>query len=201
MTEQLDAWKGDFGKEYTERNMVDWRRRVPAFRQMVGGRSPRQVLEVGCNRGHNLVALSEVMGTGVEFVGVEPNEHARQLGVDLGIQVVPGDIFALPFPGGRFELVFTAGVLIHLSALDVPRALAELYRCSRRYLLAVEYYAAEETIISYRGSDKLLWKRDFLKCYQELFPGLKLLDSGVLDEPGVWDNCTWWLLEKSEEAP
>lgn len=201
MTEQLDVWKGDFGTGYTDRNQLDWRRRVPAFRRMVEGLALGRVLEVGCNRGHNLVALREVLGPRTELVGVEPNPHARELAQATGAaQAVAGDIYRLPFPDGDFDLVFTAGVLIHLALADLPRALAELHRCSRRYLLAVEYYAAEETTIPYRGSDSLLWKRDFLKHYQTAFPDLKLLASGLWNEAGVWDDCTWWLLEKPGRA-
>jgi pseudaminic acid biosynthesis-associated methylase len=198
MTEQLDAWKGDFGKGYTDRNRLDWRRRVPAFRRMVEGLELRRVLEVGCNRGHNLAALRDVLGTGVQLVGVEPNPYARER-AEAG-DIVDGDIFKLPFPDGDFDLVFTAGVLIHIALNDLPAAMAELYRCSRRYLLAVEYFAPEETTIHYRGSDHLLWKRDFLKHYQARFPDLKLLGTGHWNEPGVWDDCTWWLLEKQGRA-
>jgi hypothetical protein len=101
MTEQLDVWKSDFGKGYTERNQVDWRRRVPAFRAMLGGLPLRHVLEVGCNRGHNLVTLREVLGPDVELTGVEPNEYARQLASESGVKAVAGSIFQLPFPDGR----------------------------------------------------------------------------------------------------
>lgn len=196
MTEQLDAWKGDFGTAYTDRNQVDWRKRVPAFREIASGLSLKRVLEGGCNRGHNLIALREALGPAVEVVGVEPNEHARGLATAAGVHAVAGDLLALPFAAGEFDLTFTAGVLIHLAAADLPRAIAELHRCSRRYVLAIEYYAPEDTTVTYRGSDSLLWKRDFLAHYRRAFPDLKLAASGKLNEAGVWDDCTWWLLEK-----
>jgi spore coat polysaccharide biosynthesis protein SpsF len=196
MTQQLLAWKGAFGTAYTDRNRMDYRLRVPGFRRMVGELALRRVLEVGCNSGHNLRALGEVLGPEAEIVGVEPNDYARQVAAAEGTRVVEGSVFQLPFEDGYFDLVFTAGVLIHLATEDLPAALKELYRCSRRYLLAVEYFAEQETMITYRGWDNLLWKRDFLGHYRRQFPDLTLVDTGTLNEPQVWDDCTWWLLDK-----
>jgi hypothetical protein len=48
-TVQLQAWQGEFGRAYTEHNVADWRRRLPAFRHMLEGLDLRRVLEVGCN--------------------------------------------------------------------------------------------------------------------------------------------------------
>ena len=64
MTHQLGVWKGEFGKAYTDRNVIDWHTRFPAFQQMLDGLPIKRVLEVGCNRGHNLAALVEVLGGG-----------------------------------------------------------------------------------------------------------------------------------------
>ena len=62
MTDQLEVWQGEFGVAYTDRNLVDWRLRLPAFRQMLDGLSLQRIVEVGCNRGHNLVLLTELLG-------------------------------------------------------------------------------------------------------------------------------------------
>jgi len=62
MAYQLEVWEGEFGKAYTDRNVIDWRTRLPAFQQMLGGLPIKRVLEVGCNRGHNLVCLAELLG-------------------------------------------------------------------------------------------------------------------------------------------
>ena len=194
MTQQLAAWSGEFGKQYTDRNQVDWRTMVPFFRSMIDGLSLSRVLEVGCNRGHNLVALREILGKEVELIGVEPGPYARELARVAGVDARDGDAFGLPFPDGYFDLVFTAGLLIHVALKDLPRAMREVHRCSRRSVLAVEYFSEEETIIPYRGHQSLLWKRDFLQHYQTLFPDLTLVRQGYFEE---WDRSTWWLLEKS----
>jgi pseudaminic acid biosynthesis-associated methylase len=187
-------WSGDFGEQYTDRNLVDWRTVVPFLRPMVEGLSLGRVLEVGCNRGHNLVALREVLGEGPELIGIEPNPHAREIARAAGVDARAADAFGLPFPDGHFDLVFTAGVLIHVSLDDLPRAMREIHRCSRRYVLALEYFSEVETVIPYRGHRDLLWKRDFLRHYQTLFPDLTLVRQGYAEE---WDRSTWWLLEKT----
>ena len=85
---------------------------------------------------------------------------------------------------------------IHVSLKDLPSALSEIHRVSRRYIVAMEYFAEEETVIPYRGSEDLLWKRNFLKHYQTQFPDLKLVATGFLGIEEGWDRQTWWLLEK-----
>jgi pseudaminic acid biosynthesis-associated methylase len=198
MREQLEQWTGEFGRAYTERNVFDWKLRVPAFRKMVEGLSLAGVLEVGCNRGFNLLALREVLGDGPEFVGIEPNAEAVAIARAAApkITALQGAAYDLPFKDASFDLGFTSGVLIHIPARDLPRALAEIHRVSRRYVLAVECFAATETVVPYRGSTELMWKRDFLAAYQAQFPGLKLIGHGFWGAEYWFDDAHWWLLEK-----
>lgn len=169
---------------------------------MLEGLALSRVLEVGCNRGHNLVTVSEILGSAAEVVGVEPNRRALALAQQTGRQVtaVHGHIFDLPFADGAFDLVFTAGVLIHVSLEDLAAALREIHRVSHRYILAVEYFAAEETALEYRGRRDLLWKRDFLGHYERQFPTLRLLRHGYWGPEDGFDHTHWWLLEKAGEG-
>jgi pseudaminic acid biosynthesis-associated methylase len=202
MTEQLNAWKGQFGQDYTDRNVIDWRSREPAFRHMVGDLPIHRTLEVGCNRGHNLVALSHVFPESREVVGVEPNPHALEIARSASnkVGVLDGSIFDLPFKDSFFDLVFTAGVLIHVSPGELSAAMCEIYRVSRRYLLTVEYFSEEEQVIQYRGHGDLLWKRNFLRLYQSQFPNLRLIRSGFWDVDNGFDRATWWLLERQDKT-
>jgi pseudaminic acid biosynthesis-associated methylase len=193
MLEQLEKWQGPFGQAYTDRNIVDWRTVLPYFREILEGLPVGRMLEVGCNRGHNLVALRELLGKQAEVAGVEPNPHARALASSTGERVIAANIYGLPFPDAHFDLVITAGVLIHVPLEQLPAAMKEVYRCSKRFIVAVEYYAPQETAIKYHGMDNLLWKRDFLSHYLRLFPDLRLARSGYREE---WDRSSWWLLEK-----
>lgn len=202
VSSQLRAWEGEFGTAYTDRNVPDWRRRLPAFQRMLEGLAPSRVLEVGCNRGHNLVTVAELLGPAVEVVGVEPNPHALELARQAGPRVtaVHGDVFDLPFRDGAFDLVFTVGVLIHVSLEDLAAALRGIHRVSRRFILAVEYFAAEETTIEYRGRRDLLWKRDFLGHYERQFPALRAVRHGYWGPEDGFDRTHWWLLEKPGEG-
>lgn len=199
MTRQLNAWEGEFGTAYTERNVVDWQQRLPAFRQMLDGLSLPRVLEVGCNRGHNLVLLAELLGESCDIVGVEPNRHALKLArlATPEVGVLHGNAFDLPFKDSSVDLVFTAGVLIHIDPAELPAALAELHRVSRRYILCIEYFAEEETPVTYRGQEGLLWKRDFLGCFQVQFPGIELIRHGYWGPDSGFDRTHWWLMEKA----
>lgn len=195
---QLRVWEGEFGKAYTDRNVVDWEKRVDGFRQMVGALPIHRVLEVGCNRGHNLRALLEILGAGAELVGVEPNEYALEIArsVSNKITVLPATAQDLPFQDGEFDLTFTAGVLIHVALPDLGEVMREMARVSRRYILAVEYFAEQETVISYRGHNDLLWKRNFLQHYRDNVPGLRVIGSGHVGQEAGFDNAHWWLLGK-----
>jgi pseudaminic acid biosynthesis-associated methylase len=198
MTQQLLAWEGDFGVAYTERNLVDWQVRLPAFQQMLDGLDLQRVLEVGCNRGHNLKVLVELLGQGCDVVGVEPNRYALELARQATAKagVLHGNIFDLPFKDSYFDMVLTAGVLIHVAPADLPAALAELHRVSRRYLLLIEYFAHQEEAIRYRDQDGLLWKRDFLRAFLDQFPHLSLVQQGYWGVDSGFDRTHWWLLEK-----
>jgi len=198
-TEQLGAWSGEFGKQYTERNQISWEARKPHFEGIIKGLSLDSVLEVGCNRGHNLVALQSIVGEGTALVGIEPNAYALGLAraSTSAVGFLSGTALDLPFKDGVFDLVFTCGVLIHIALADLPKAMAEIHRVSRRYVLAVEYFAEQETPIRYRGNENLLWKRDFAKHYLTQFPDLTVVRTGYLPE---FDRCHWWLFEKTGAA-
>jgi pseudaminic acid biosynthesis-associated methylase len=196
-TSQLDAWCGDFGKAYTDRNVEDPAALVRYFREMLGGLELGRILEIGCNRGHNLVALEELFPEAL-VAGVEPNSYALGIARRSGkrLSTLQGDLFDIPFKDGFFDLVLTRGVLIHVALADLPDALNEIWRVSRRYILCAEYFAEQETVIPYRGHDDLLWKRDFRRHYLERFPGLKVVRSGYSER----DRAHWWAFEKAEAA-
>jgi pseudaminic acid biosynthesis-associated methylase len=195
-TDQLELWKSSFGAEYTDRNDCEKLERVAAWREMVTGLALDRILEVGCNVGWNLSYLSRVGSYGL--YGVEPQTYAASKARARLAEacIAQADAFDLPFKNGYFDLAFTCGVLIHISAEDLPRALGELYRVSRRYLLCVEYDSAKEVAIPYRGNDRALWKRDHRAAWLSAFPDLRVVRSGFWDRQVEFDDCTWCLFEK-----
>jgi pseudaminic acid biosynthesis-associated methylase len=196
LTNPLEAWRGAFGTAYTERNVVDWRARVSGFRQALEGLEIRSALEVGCNRGHNVMALRDVFGESVRLEAVEPNEHARRIAAAAGVFALPGEAGRLPFGAREFDLVFTVGVLIHIATPDLPDALREIARVAGRYILAAEYFSERDIEIPYRGREGLLWKRDFGAWYERCCAPFRIEREGFLARDEGFDDLNWWLLAR-----
>lgn len=195
-TKQLEAWKSEFGNQYTERNTYNPDTRVAAFREMLKGTNVKKVLEVGSNIGNNLVSISK---TGeYQLIGIEPNLFAVRKGRTRSnlISIIEGNGFSIPFVDAYFDLVFTCGVLIHIANEEIPKVVNEMYRLSNRYILVIEYFAEKDTEIEYRGKKGLLFKRDFKKKFLELKPDLKCIREGFWGKNDGFDDCTWWLFEK-----
>lgn len=189
---QLNRWKDSFGDEYTRRNVIDWRARVPIFERIMGGLEIDSVLEVGCNRGHNLLAIYDIIGDRTIY-GIEPNRYARSLAQREGLDVIDGSVCDIPFKDGYFDLVFTYGVLIHVPEHLLPCALNELYTVSGQYILLAEYFSEEDELIHYRGYNDMLWKRNFPKWFlSQNFPRVDLIRSGFEIE----ERIDWWVFKK-----
>ena len=196
---RLEAlWSGTFGDEYLARNANAGEGRGPFWADLLGRIQVRTVLEVGCNVGGNLRWLAPVLGPehvyGVDINLAALEEIRRRL---PGINTIVSPARELPFRDRWFDLVFTAGVLIHQPPATVARVMGEVVRTAGRYVLAIEYFAAEPEEIPYRGERGALFRRDYGRLYLDAFPELQLLDQGRLGRDAGWDDVTWWLLERS----
>jgi pseudaminic acid biosynthesis-associated methylase len=187
-------WEGDFGNNYTIGNPVDWVRRVLPFANIVGPLKPDSILEVGCNRGHNLMSLSKVTPESCQIAGVEPNAFALEVAQTSKLKVVKGNAFSIPFRDGQFNLVMTSAVLSHIHTSHLLYALREIYRVSNQYILAIEYYSPSEEEVEYRG--KGLWRRNYYQSYLEYIPTLTLVKEGFLGHTDGFDDLNFWVLAK-----
>jgi hypothetical protein len=103
----------------------------------------------------------------------------------------------LPFGDGAFDLVFTAGVLIHQSREALPTVIDEIVRVAQRHVLCAEYYAEELVEVPYRGHDGALFKEDYGRRYVERHPELTQIEHGFLPaSEGTWDDVTYWTFNK-----
>jgi len=208
-TAQSGIWKGDFGREYTDRNTFDtaaldqlYRKNYGVTRQQINGTFLSDItkgasfLEVGCNTGNQLLLLQQMGYENLSGVELQPYAleiaHRRLPGVELKL----GSALSLPYTDSQFDVVFTSGVLIHISPEDVPRAMGEIYRCSRTYIWGMEYYSSETTEVKYRGHEGLLWKMDYARLYVERFPDLELLKEQRLPYVENANVDTVFLLKK-----
>lgn len=197
-TSQLELWKSAFGREYTDRNEGERPERVSSWRRLLGDVTPKRVCEVGCNVGWNLEYLRRLGAE--ELYGVEPLTYAvsRARARNPMFNVLQGTAFDLPFRDNFFDLAFTSGVLIHIASDAIDNALDEIYRVSRKYIVAIEYGSAkqEDTEVLYRGKQAALWKRDHGAVWQRRYPELKLVRTIELGVADGYDDCTANLFEK-----
>ena len=191
MTMQLDTWRGAFGAEYTNRQEDNLDARRDMWREI--GVNPDNMLEVGANKGLNLLAYPY----SANLFGLEPNAEAREEMRNADINIVRGSAAKISAKPGAFNLVFTCGVLIHIPPAELFKSCSEIVRVSNRFVLAIEYFSAEPEMKNYQGRNGMMWKRDFGKFYLDNFD-LRVVDHGFFwKETSGLDNLTWTLMEKS----
>ena len=186
----VDLWAGDFGNDYLRRNQVDWQLRCDFWKMIIRITGARSVFEMGANAGWNLSAIRREYPD-VTVIGNDVNTEACQQAQQAGIPVLNKLDFTTHVPG-RYELVFTAGVLIHIEPEHLREVMTALVAKSYRWVVAIEYDADTETQVEYRGHKDKCWKRPYGEIYQEM--GLLCREVG---NAGVgFDRCTYFLLEK-----
>ena len=90
------------------------------------------------------------------------------------------------------------GVLIHQPDETLEKVMSEMVRVARRYVFCGEYYDRETVEVPYRGQPGALFRRDYGRMFEELFPyELSRVREGYLGEEDGWDRTTWWLFERS----
>jgi pseudaminic acid biosynthesis-associated methylase len=209
-TVQGETWEKDFGASYTDRNpqSVEGLEALHAkdygvSRQVMNeeflcalDRGTR-ILEVGANIGLQLEMLRRMGFT--DILGIDINDHAIQQvkKIHPDVTVIKGNALDLPFKDGWFDLSYTSGVLIHIAPDDLPKAMDEIVRVSKRYVWGFEYFAPTPTNIPYHGRTDLLWKRDFAAAYLERFPGMKLVMEKKYPMIGSENVTQMFLLEKA----
>jgi len=186
-------WAGAFGKEYTQRNRVKWSQRVPFWQGILEAMSlwPHNILEVGCNAGWNLNAIRHC-DPEINLVGVDVCQDAIIEAEEAGHECYLLGANQIDTLDEKFDLVFTAGVLIHVAPDNLDQVMDSIIAASQRYVLAVEYASPVEEAVHYRGHDDKLWRRPFGVLYEN--KGLTVVDSGGAG-PG-FDACTYWLMRK-----
>jgi pseudaminic acid biosynthesis-associated methylase len=212
-TGQIERWTSEFGREYTDRNLLTtdelnslWKNNYGVTREQLNERFlsgvPRnaRILEVGCNVGNQLLMLQR-MGFqslyGVEVQGYATEGASRRL---PGAQITQATAFDIPYPGDYFDLVFTSGVLIHIAPDDLLRAAKEIHRCARTYIWGLEYHSPDIVEIDYRGEESLLWKMDYPAFYLKNFADLELVQLEHLPYLGSTNVDCMFLLRKKNVA-
>jgi len=208
-TTQETNWAGGFGDRYTYRSPTNITWVDDLYKEIYGigidelyndffeglDRSIK-VLEVGSNVGTQLIYFQEKGFK--KLYGIEINPKTVEMAKSLvrGINFIQGSALDIPFKDGYFDLVFTAGVLIHISPENIEKALKEIYRCSQKYIFGLEYYNERYIEIPYRGERNMLWKANFPKLYLNFFKNLKIVKEKKLKYLTNGNVDVIYLLEK-----
>ena len=194
-TRQENAWSGEFGRGYTDRNMMSPDEvdrlyvhnygisRTALNKEFLGGvvEKNNKILEVGCNIGNQLLLLKKMDYN--DLWGIELQDYAVEIArkrID-GINIVKGSAFDTPFKDNYFDVVFTSGLLIHISPDDIEKVLDEMYRCTNSYIWGFEYYTPNGyQMVNYREKNNLLWKTDFSRLFLDRFSDLELVRKRVI---------------------
>ena len=202
-TPQEEFWAGEFGNDYTERNAeARWIASNTALftRILARTRGICSVLELGANRGLNLLALKQLLPE-ASFAGVEINHQAAaELERQGFISVHHSSILDFT-PAATSSLVLIKGVLIHLNPDVLDQVYDLIVKASARYICVAEYYNPTPVAISYRGHADRLFKRDFAGELLAKHPSVQLIDYGFAyhgDPNFPQDDLTWFLMEKSK---
>lgn len=201
-TEQEYFWGGTFGDEYTIRNNSDYMisSNTALFSQIITNtKGIKNVLEIGSNRGLNLLALSRLLPD-MKMTAVEINKKAAdECALIPNVEVINCSVFDYNVQELKYDLSFTKGVLIHIAPEKLEDVYDKLYRSSRRYVMVAEYYNPTPIEVLYRGNEGKLYKRDFAGEMMKKYDDLSLVNYGFVyhgDNNFACDDITWFLMEK-----
>jgi pseudaminic acid biosynthesis-associated methylase len=205
-TEQEKFWAGEFGTEYSDRNVganilaSNIALFADIFKRTLKLNS---VIEFGANIGLNLRAL-DLLYPGQEQVAVEINEAAAK---KINDALPNSKIFNLAIsdfdPGmlsnGPCDLALIKGVLIHINPDQLKMVYKKLYESTNKFILICEYYNPKPDTVSYRGHSDKLFRRDFAGEMLDIYSDLKLVNYGFAyhrDASFPQDDLTWFLIER-----
>ncbi len=152
LTHQRRTWEEEFGEGYLERNVYNplelnrfYQNRFGYTKDQLNDEflkdipKDAKILEVGTNIGNQLFHLQSQGFT--NLYGIEIQDRAINYAKHRtdNLNIIKGDALNIPFKDGFFDVVFTHGVLIHISPDNIQQALKEIYRVSNQYIWGLEY--------------------------------------------------------------
>jgi SAM-dependent methyltransferase len=133
----------DDWREESNRYELDTRRRIEARNpQLIKDVfEPRHVLDVGCGPGFLMLFLHEL---GIDVQGVDFAEASKTLAPkEIRDRIAIGEVTDERFADRAFDLVICREVMEHLSVLQVRRTVAQICRCSSRFVYVTTRYHPE----------------------------------------------------------
>jgi pseudaminic acid biosynthesis-associated methylase len=166
--EQTKFWKGQFGNDYTARNINLVENNYQMFKRIFYNDDYNftceidSICEFGAGSGQNIQALQRIFPDAI-YGAVEINDIAY---IELN-KIIEGtfkqSILDYDVNCGIYDLVLSKGLLIHIHPDNIEKAFDVLYNASNKYILLCEYYSPVRREILYRGEHNKLWAFDFLR--------------------------------------
>ena len=149
----------------------DGRRRFLA--EKIVSTKPKSVLEIGCFGGYNLRHINS-LDPSIELTGFDINEKALDYAKKKlpSLNAVNGSIYDLAdyFRENCFDVVFTAGVLIHIPCLSkdstsfIKRVVGNIIKVSSNFVFHAEHHGPEYMKIPTKG---MRYIHDFNDLYKD----------------------------------
>lgn len=202
----VDFWKGEFGDSYVGRNnSEELLESNKIFFTQIFEHAPgiQTYLEIGANIGMNVQAINAIHP---DLVGtaIEPNQAAHsQLSQVTGSPREAINTSIQEFETSqRWDLVFTKGVLIHVTPDDLVGIYKKMASLASRYVVIAEYYNPSPVSLNYRGHADRLFKRDFAGEFLSANPEFTLRQYRFVykgDPVAPQDDITWFLMERLKD--
>lgn len=197
-TEQIKFWE-QVGERYTKSN-DDWNPRTQKFnishansyilKDFESIDKEAKILEVGCNVGRNLHVLHQNGFKNLYGIDIQSQaiEKLKERVPNVNAQV--SSALELPFRDSFFDVVYTAGVLIHISPDDIAAAVEEICRCVKEggYIWGCELYHDDNVAIQWRGTMNACWADNFPLIYLNSHDNLELLKEEKYPLPSGRNN-------------
>ena len=155
----------DFWDSYTDKNKDKDAKGIADFiYHTCLALNTHHICELGCNVGNNLQSFPP----NSKVYGIDTNKHAIEIAQEkcpYPFYFETDNITHLHWAENAFDLVFTRGVLIHLTVEQVHQAIREMMRISKKYIFHLEYFGKDGAVVEYEVG---LWKRNMKEYYKYL---------------------------------
>jgi SAM-dependent methyltransferase len=192
-------YSSTLGDQYLQAHPTPDPKRAAFWRSIAAETTPKSVLEVGCGSGGNLAHLLRVPALyGVDLHA--PSLEQAKVNTHGRAQLYAASSTALPFPDASIDLVFTAGLLIHVSAEALPTVLKELGRVAAKHVLIVEYVDTYRRAIPWRGHEGVLFADRFPLEFWRHNPRFAPVWRKSVSRDSGFDRCEAALFVRREAA-
>ena len=204
---QRAFWSGEFGNAYVDRNKsIDEVNESYAqqtgitvediFQRFFNDIDRKsKILEVGCNVGLNLEMLQKMGFNNLH--GIELNKKALQIAQERNQKVIFVNSSIEDYQSKeKYDLVYTAGVLIHIHPSTLESVIRKIVDLSAKYVFGFEYYSDKLEEIKYRDHSNVCWKQDFPLLFTKLFPQLKIVKQEKFSYKNSEMNDVAYILRK-----